>query len=83
MIYLSRKNKGKGIYHVVKQINVPITLCKIQSNHPPTNFNDNESIYNIFTKNINKEYSLSYENYNTDTNQSSDSFMNDIKNKLY
>ena len=83
LIYLYRNNTSTGIYHTVKENNVPITLCQIKSEHKPTNYDEGESVYTIFTENIGKEYTLSYENYNYSTNQRPDNFIQDIKNNLY
>ena len=69
LIYLSRNNNGKGIYYIIKQINIPITICKIKSNHKPTKINDGKSYYDIFINNINKKYVLRYENHNYNHNR--------------
>ena len=83
LVYLYRNNNSTGIYHTVKGNNVPITLCQIKSEHKPTNYDEGESVYTIFTENIGKEYTLSYENYNYSMNQRPDNFIQDIKNNLY
>ena len=83
LIYLYRNNNSTGIYHTVKENNVPITLCQIKSEHKPTNYDEGESVYTIFTENIGKEYTLSYEKYNYSINQRPDNFIQDIKNNLY
>ena len=83
LIYLYRDNLSSGIYYTLKNTNAPLILCKIISDHKPTNYDKGSSIFSIIYNNYNVQYNVYYMNYNYNLFQDKYSFMENIQKKLY
>ena len=83
LIYLYSDNLSSGIYYTLKQSKSPLIICKIQSDHKPTNYDKGSSMISIFYKNMNIHYNVYYINYNYNLRNNKDLFMKDIQKMLY
>ena len=84
IILLHSYKDNKGIYYVLKNNNIPSTICKIKSNHKPYYYDIHDvSIFDVFINNFGKHYTIEYDKFNYNTNISPEIFMNNLKKLLY
>lgn len=83
LMFLNKKNKSKGVYHILKDTKVPILFVKIYRKDQDLKIErrDNNFISSFYGKEFKVEYNI-VKKYDID-NMKEDEFMDWVKNNLY